>query len=137
MGEGGGGNRSGRGPAGKTGHRMRREQREMSSSSAEVKLEDGSQVSIPVEYIETVETTADGEEIHIAHSGGDLEGSTVILDPVLQSQLAAVQGGPGEPRVLIEADPENPGGGLRFVVIQEEDGTAAVLDESAETVEVG
>ena len=42
------------------------------------------QVSIPVEYIETVETTADGEEIHIAHSGGDLEGSTVILDPVLQ-----------------------------------------------------
>ena len=42
------------------------------------------QVSIPVEYIETVETTADGEEIHIAHSGGELEGSTVILDPVLQ-----------------------------------------------------
>ena len=41
-------------------------------------------MSIPVEYIETVETTADGEEIHIAHSGGDLEGSTVILDPVLQ-----------------------------------------------------
>ena len=37
-----------------------------------------------MEYIETVETTADGEEIHIAHSGGDLEGSTVILDPVLQ-----------------------------------------------------
>merc|ERR1712173_355529 len=72
-----------------------------------------------------------------SHSGGELEGSTVILDPVLQSQLAAVQGGPGEPRVLIEADPENPGGGLRFVVIQEEDGTAAVLEESAETVEVG
>ena len=41
-------------------------------------------MSIPVEYIETVETTADGEEIHIAHSGGELEGSTVILDPVLQ-----------------------------------------------------
>ena len=41
----GGGSRSGRGPAGgKAGHRMRREQREMSSSSAEVKLEDGSQV---------------------------------------------------------------------------------------------
>jgi len=138
-GEGGGGNKSGgRGQASsKAGHRMRREQREMSSSSAEVKLEDGSQVSIPVEYIETVETTADGGEIHIAHSGGELEGSTVILDPVLQSQLAAVQGGPGEPRVLIEADPENPGGGLRFVVIQEEDGTAAVLEESAETVEVG
>merc|ERR550539_893529 len=117
----GGGSRSGRGPAGgKAGHRMRREQREMSSSSAEVKLEDGSQVSIPVEYIETVETTADGEEIHIAHSGGDLEGSTVILDPVLQSQLAAVQGGPGEPRVLIEADPDT-SGGLRFVVIQEEE----------------
>jgi len=135
-GEGGGNNRSGRGPAGKAGHRMRREQREMSSSSAEVKLEDGSQVSIPVEYIETVETTADGEEIHIAHSGGDLEGSTVILDPVLQSQLAAVQGGPGEPRVLIEADPENPGGGLRFVVIQEEDG-GGVLEESGGTVEVG
>ena len=45
-GEGGGNNRSGRGPAGKAGHRMRREQREMSSSSAEVKLEDGSQVDI-------------------------------------------------------------------------------------------
>ena len=28
--------------------------------------------------------------------------------------MAAVQGGPGEPRVLIEADPENPGGGLRY-----------------------
>ena len=83
------------------------------------------QVSIPVEYIETVETTEDGEEIHISHGGGELEGSTVILDPVLQvwpllsissfcllpqSQLAAVQGGPGEPRVLIEADPENSGG---------------------------
>ena len=34
-----------------------------------------------------------------------------------QSQLAAVQGGPGEPRVLIEADPENPGGGLRYVIL--------------------
>ena len=45
-GEGGGGSRSGRGPAGKAGHRMRREQREMSSSSAEVKLEDGSQVDV-------------------------------------------------------------------------------------------
>jgi len=77
--------------------------------SAEVKLEDGS-VSIPVEYIETVETS--GEEISIGRGG--LEGSTVILDPVLQSQLAAVQGGPGEPRVLIEADPEN-SGGLRWV----------------------
>ena len=51
------------------------------------------QVSIPVEYIETVETTEDGQEIHISHGGGDLEGSTVILDPVLQSQLAAVQVG--------------------------------------------
>merc|ERR1712203_593434 len=135
-GEGGSNRSGGRGPASKAGHRMRREQREMSSSSAEVKLEDGSQVSIPVEYIETVEATADGGEIHIAHSGGELEGSTVILDPVLQSQLAAVQGGPGEPRVLIEADPENPGGGLRFVVIQEEDG-GGVLEESGETVEVG
>ena len=94
--------------------------------SAEVKLEDGT-VSIPVEYIETVETS--GEEISIGRGG--LEGSTVILDPVfiankivvgfntyiiqvLQSQLAAVQGGPGEPRVLIEADPEN-SGGLRLV----------------------
>ena len=48
-------------------------------------------MSIPVEYIETVETTEDGQEIHISHGGGDLEGSTVILDPVLQSQLAAVQ----------------------------------------------
>ena len=45
------------------------------------------QVSIPVEYIETVETTADGGEIHIAHSGGELEGSTVILDPVLQVRV--------------------------------------------------
>ena len=45
------------------------------------------QVSIPVEYIETVETTADGGEIHIAHSGGELEGSTVILDPVLQVRI--------------------------------------------------
>merc|ERR1719430_1488100 len=106
------------------------------NSSAEVKLEDGSQVHIPVEYIETVETTSDGDEIHITNSGGDLEGSTVILDPMLQSQLAAVQGGPGEPRVLIEADPENSGGGLRFVVIQEEDG-GGVLEESGETVEVG
>merc|ERR1712083_493401 len=105
-------------------------------NSRKVKLEDGSQVSIPVEYIETVETTADGEEIHIAHSGGELEGSTVILDPVLQSQLAAVQGGPVEPRVLIEADPENPGGGLRFVVIQEEDGSG-VLEGTGGTVEVG
>ena len=108
-GEGGGGgnNRSGggRGQMSKAGQRLRREQREMSSSSAEVKLEDGSQVhilppgkhidhttnfsqvSIPVEYIETVETTADGEEIHISHNGGDLEGSTVILDPVLQVSL--------------------------------------------------
>ena len=34
------GDRSGRGPAGKAGQRMRREQREMSSSSAEVKLDD-------------------------------------------------------------------------------------------------
>ena len=48
-----------------------------SRSSAEVKLEDGS-VSIPVEYIETVETS--GEEISIGMGG--LEGSTVILDPV-------------------------------------------------------
>ena len=40
-----------------------------------------------MEYIETVETTADGGEIHIAHSGGELEGSTVILDPVLQVRV--------------------------------------------------
>ena len=39
-GDDGGGKRSGRVPAGKAGHRMGREQREMSSSSAEVKLED-------------------------------------------------------------------------------------------------
>jgi len=96
--------------------------------SAEVKLEDGS-VSIPVEYIETVETS--GEEISIGRGG--LEGSTVILDPVLQSQLAAVQGGPGEPRVLIEADPEN-SGGLRFVVIQDEE-SGSVLS-GGDTVEV-
>ena len=38
------------------------------------------------------------------------------LSQVLQSQLAAVQGGPGEPRVLIEADPEN-SGGLRLVQV--------------------
>jgi len=96
--------------------------------SAEVKLEDGS-VSIPVEYIETVETS--GEEISIGRGG--LEGSTVILDPVLQSQLAAVQGGPGEPRVLIEADPEN-SGGLRFVVIQDEE-SGSILS-GGDTVEV-
>jgi len=90
--------------------------------SAEVKLEDGS-VSIPVEYIETVETSGEG----------GLEGSTVILDPVLQSQLAAVQGGPGEPRVLIEADPEN-SGGLRFVVIQDEE-SGSILS-GGDTVEV-
>ena len=91
-------------------------------------------MTIPVEYIETVETTDQMQE-----SAGSLEGSTVILDPVLQSQvenglhfvtplklkytsfqLAAVHGGPGEPRVLIEPDPDN-SGGLRFVVIQEED----------------
>ena len=49
-GEGGGGNKSGgRGQASsKAGHRMRRDQREMSSSSAEVKLEDGSQVKLGV-----------------------------------------------------------------------------------------
>ena len=41
-------------------------------------------MSIPVEYIETVETTEDGGQIHLAGHGGDLEGSTVILDPVLQ-----------------------------------------------------
>jgi len=99
-----------------------------SRSSAEVKLEDGS-VSIPVEYIETVETS--GEEISIGRGG--LEGSTVILDPVLQSQLAAVQGGPGEPRVLIEADPEN-SGGLRFVVIQDEE-SGSILS-GGDTVEV-
>jgi hypothetical protein len=141
-------------PGGKAGQRLRREQREVSGSSAEVKLEDGSQVSIPVEYIETVETTADGEEIHISHhGGGELAGSAVLLDPLLQSQLAAVQGGPGEPRVLIEADPENSGGLRwvtarqcfeqlfialgRFVVIQDEDG-GSVLEEGTETtVEVG
>merc|ERR1711915_1026345 len=121
----------GRGPGIKREDTEERQFRRRSEQS-DVKLEEGS-VSIPVEYIETVETS--GEEISIGRGG--LEGSTVILDPVLQSQLAAVQGGPGEPRVLIEADPENPGGGLRFVVIQEEDGTAAVLEESAETVEVG
>ena len=63
----------------------------MNNSSVEVKLKDGTQVSIPVKYIETIET-ADREKIHIAHNGGNLEGSTFILDPVLQSQLAAVQG---------------------------------------------
>lgn len=83
-----------------------------SLASQEVKLEEGT-VTIPVEYIETVETS---DQMHVAAS---LEGSTVILDPVLQSQLASVQGGPGEPRVLIEPDPDN-SGGLRFVVIQEE-----------------
>jgi len=95
-----------------------------SRHSAEVKMEDGS-VSIPVEYIETVETS--GEEISIGRGG--LEGSTVILNPVLQ----AVQGGPGEPRVLIEADPEN-SGGLRFVVIQEEE-NGSILS-GGDTVEV-
>jgi len=91
-----------------------------SRQSAEVKMEDGS-VSIPVEYIETVETS--GEEIAIGRGG--LEGSTVILDPVLQSQLGA--------RVHIEADPEN-SGGLRFVVIQDEE-TGSILS-GGDTVEV-
>jgi len=83
-----------------------------SLASQEVKLEEGT-VTIPVEYIETVETT---DQMNVSAS---LEGSTVILDPVLQSQLAAVQSGPGEPRVLIEPDPDN-SGGLRFVVIEDE-----------------
>jgi len=91
-----------------------------SRQSAEVKMEDGS-VSIPVEYIETVETS--GEEINMGRGG--LEGSTVILDPVLQSQLGA--------RVHIEADPEN-SGGLRFVVIQDEEGGSIL--SGGDTVEV-
>ena len=43
-----------------------------------------------------------------------------------QSQLAAVQGGPGEPRVLIEADPENPGGGLRYHALCSEHGSREI-----------
>ena len=56
-------------------HRRRSEQ-------ASVKLEDGT-VSIPVEYIETVETSE--EEIGISRGG--LEGSTVILDPVCSNRI--------------------------------------------------
>jgi len=117
----------GRGPGIKREDTEERQFRRRSEQS-DVKLEEGS-VSIPVEYIETVETS--GEEISIGRGG--LEGSTVILDPVLQSQLAAVQGGPGEPRVLIEADPEN-SGGLRFVVIQDEE-NGSILS-GGDTVEV-
>ena len=58
------------------------------------------QVSIPVDYIETVETTADGEEIHIAHSGGELEGSTVILDPVLQVSVKYASFGSSQCRII-------------------------------------
>jgi len=104
------------------GHYRRKERR------AEVKLEDGSLTT--VEYIET-----SGEEIIATDdmiTRGDLEGSTVILDPVLQSQLAAVQGGPGEPRVLIEADPDT-SGGLRFVVIQEEEPGPGLQTETVES----
>ena len=54
------------------------------------------------------------------------------VEQVLQSQLAAVQGGPGEPRVLIEADPDT-SGGLRFVVIQEEEPGPGLQTETVES----
>merc|ERR1719474_2109847 len=110
-GEGGRVRGQGRGPGIKREDTEERQFRRRSEQS-DVKLEED-QNSLPVEYIETVETS--GEEIAIGRGG--LEGSTVILDPVLQSQLGA--------RVHIEADPEN-SGGLRFVVIQDEE-TGSIL----------
>lgn len=73
---------------------------------------------VPVEFMETVETSnGSSHQIHLEEGGGE----TVLLDPLLQSQLAAVQGNAGDARVLIEADPDS-SGGLRFVVIQDENG---------------
>eukprot|EP00088_Acartia_fossae_P016616 TRINITY_DN19313_c0_g1_i1.p1 TRINITY_DN19313_c0_g1~~TRINITY_DN19313_c0_g1_i1.p1 ORF type:complete len:253 (-),score=54.36 TRINITY_DN19313_c0_g1_i1:85-843(-) len=76
-------------------------------------------INFPVELMDSENGS---NTLHI-EEGSELDGS-VILDPVLQSQLENVSsegGGGGEPRVLIHADPDN-SGGLRFVVLQEEGG---------------
>jgi len=84
-------------------------------------------------YVEFMDTGHEGGATQYIEEEGHLVNvdQSVILDPVLQSQLSS-EG--GEPRVLIEADPDHTGS-LRFVVLQEDmvDENGIEIEEEEET----
>lgn len=89
----------------------------------------------PAELVEFVDAEAEeGATLHIEEGSAHSLQQSVILDPVLQEQIANVQNDGGEPRVLIEADPDN-NGSLRFVVLQEDmvDENGMQIEEEEET----